>query len=546
MSVFLSPLGGAGAQFFDNNGVILTGGKIYTYAAGTTTPQTSYTSSSGATAHANPIVLDSAGRVPGGEIWLTNGLVYKFTIETSASVLLGTYDNISGINAVNAEFVIYDPPFTGAVSTNVEAKLAQTLSVKDFGAVGNGVTNDTAAFNLAIAACSTGQSIYVPAGNYIVTVASLVYGTKVISFNCSPGALINGTAGTEGFITAGEYGNTATYGPHAPANGFMYNKYVVNDAYPSAGSVAGKVDGLAVVMVVGGATAKGGRHGIESTLILNQATSPSNFDRNYVGVQGVATAYVNDNGTALSPQGAVFGFSALGVLTDGATHYLNVTGGEVNVSAKTGTSVFYKCGLQIAAMPDDIVKGSDFDASLSLSNQLGAIGFDYGVMFSAANGAHPVSTTGTLIGTKGAATVANGIDFSSYTISGSSFKATNIDINSNGMEIGPLSTATTPVIDFHSSGNNIDYDSRIVASSGTATVGQGFITFIAKLCVLSTLRITPSTVANLITAVDAGAGGRATVTDATATLAAGIGTVVVGGGANIVPVFSNGTNWIIG
>ena len=97
-TVNLSPLGGAASQFLDNNGVILSGGKVYTYAAGTTTPQISYTSSSGTTPHANPIILDSAGRVPGGEIWLTNGLVYKFTIETSASILLGTYDNISGIN----------------------------------------------------------------------------------------------------------------------------------------------------------------------------------------------------------------------------------------------------------------------------------------------------------------------------------------------------------------------------------------------------------------------------------------------------------------
>jgi hypothetical protein len=92
--VFLSLFGGVGAQFFDNNGVILSGGKIYTYAAGTTTPQVTYTSSSGATPHANPIILDSAGRVPGGEIWLIAGVLYKFTLETAAGVLIATYDNV--------------------------------------------------------------------------------------------------------------------------------------------------------------------------------------------------------------------------------------------------------------------------------------------------------------------------------------------------------------------------------------------------------------------------------------------------------------------
>lgn len=98
MSVFLSPIGGAGWQFFNNSGVILSGGKLYTYAAGTTTPKVTYTSSSGNTPHTNPIILDSAGRVPGGEIWL---LIppYKFALYTSANVLIATYDNISGVGA---------------------------------------------------------------------------------------------------------------------------------------------------------------------------------------------------------------------------------------------------------------------------------------------------------------------------------------------------------------------------------------------------------------------------------------------------------------
>jgi hypothetical protein len=118
MPVNLSPLGGAAAQFFDNNGVILSGGKIYTYAAGTTTPQAAYTSASGATPHANPIILDSAGRVPGGEIWLTDGLAYKFVIETSTAILIGTYDNIKGINDLSDLIpVIYNATGNGSQVT---------------------------------------------------------------------------------------------------------------------------------------------------------------------------------------------------------------------------------------------------------------------------------------------------------------------------------------------------------------------------------------------------------------------------------------------
>ena len=47
---------------------------------------------------------------------------------------------------ITAEGVSYTPPFTGSVTTNVEDKLAETVSAQDFGAVGDGVTDDTAAF----------------------------------------------------------------------------------------------------------------------------------------------------------------------------------------------------------------------------------------------------------------------------------------------------------------------------------------------------------------------------------------------------------------
>jgi hypothetical protein len=112
--VFLSPVGGAAAQFFTNSGVPLTGGKLYTYAAGTTTPQVTYTSSSGVTAHTNPIILDSAGRVPGGEIWLS-APPYKFVLNTSTDVLIATYDNISGIGAVSYQI----QNFTGTGSQTI-------------------------------------------------------------------------------------------------------------------------------------------------------------------------------------------------------------------------------------------------------------------------------------------------------------------------------------------------------------------------------------------------------------------------------------------
>ena len=104
MTVNLSLLGGAGWQFSDNNGSPLSGGLLYTYAAGTTTPQTTYISNTGVTANTNPVVLDSAGRVQ-GEIWLTQGQAYKFVLKTSANVSIGTYDNVPGANDPNDIYV---------------------------------------------------------------------------------------------------------------------------------------------------------------------------------------------------------------------------------------------------------------------------------------------------------------------------------------------------------------------------------------------------------------------------------------------------------
>jgi hypothetical protein len=275
MAVNLSPYGGVGAQFLDNSGNVLTGGKIFTYAAGTTTNQVTYTTSAGNIPHSNPIILDASGRVPsGGEIWLTDGLSYKFILRDANDVLIATYDNVTGINSnfvaftnqqeiqtatagqtvfnlttmtyqpatnsltvfvdgvnqygpgaqyayvetdsdtvtfvnglhvgaevkfttsqlnsnasqSNAFQVSYTPPFTGSVATNVGDKLAQTISVMDFGAVGDGVTDDTTAIQNAINAAETLSvntsraslspllrssfplvMLYFPAGKYLVS-----------------------------------------------------------------------------------------------------------------------------------------------------------------------------------------------------------------------------------------------------------------------------------------------------------------------------------------------------------------------------------------
>jgi len=112
MAVNLSPIGN-GQQFFDNNGQPLNGGLVYTYQAGSTTSLASYTTINGNIANTNPIVLDASGRTP-TDVWLTYGFFYKFVVQTSAAVTIGTYDNIYGIVGVQASVGTTIP--TGVIS----------------------------------------------------------------------------------------------------------------------------------------------------------------------------------------------------------------------------------------------------------------------------------------------------------------------------------------------------------------------------------------------------------------------------------------------
>lgn len=126
MTVNISPAGGVAAQFFTDDGVPLAGGKLYSYAAGTTTPQTTYTESNGATARSNPIILNSAGRVgDGGEIWLTNNLAYKFLLRDSAEVLIATYDNVSGIGDTTA-LLAFEALLAGSTGASLVGYLPAT------------------------------------------------------------------------------------------------------------------------------------------------------------------------------------------------------------------------------------------------------------------------------------------------------------------------------------------------------------------------------------------------------------------------------------
>ncbi len=143
-------------QFFTAGGIPLVGGKLYTYAAGTTTLLATYTDATGAQFNSNPITLNSRGEAA---VWLSNVAAYKFKLTDATDVEIWTADNIEGsIGAADlaastgSSLIGYITAGSGAVATTVQTKLRESVSVQDFGADPTGALDATAAINNALAA----------------------------------------------------------------------------------------------------------------------------------------------------------------------------------------------------------------------------------------------------------------------------------------------------------------------------------------------------------------------------------------------------------
>lgn len=93
---------------FDNSGKVISGGKLCTYVAGTTTPATTYNDVDLAVGHANtnPVIADSAGRMT---VFLSPGNAYKFVLRTAGTdttcatgSVLWTRDNVTAVPSSSA------------------------------------------------------------------------------------------------------------------------------------------------------------------------------------------------------------------------------------------------------------------------------------------------------------------------------------------------------------------------------------------------------------------------------------------------------------
>lgn len=145
--------------FYDSNGERLALGKVYFYAAGTTTPLATYQDKGELSANANPVILDANGEA---DIWLQD-LAYKVTVRTAADVLVKTVDNVRHINleSITPAMIDWDPAGDGlsfssdVLSVNVDSSTIEiasdSLRVKDLG-ITSGKLADLSVTNAKLAA----------------------------------------------------------------------------------------------------------------------------------------------------------------------------------------------------------------------------------------------------------------------------------------------------------------------------------------------------------------------------------------------------------
>jgi hypothetical protein len=195
-------------KFFDNNGNPLAFGLLYSYAAGTSTPQATYPDSTQTTPNQNPIPLNFRGEAA---VWLNPALAYKLNLTDQAGNQIAGWpqDNIQG-----ALFIIY-------VQTLAEAALGVVptssnyapLNVLRYGADPTGIADSTAAIQIAcnVANQGNGGRVYLPTGLYktssTITRQANVYivgdgpgfsipGTGYTSINCTGNCAIIASTGT--------------------------------------------------------------------------------------------------------------------------------------------------------------------------------------------------------------------------------------------------------------------------------------------------------------------------------------------------------------
>jgi hypothetical protein len=127
-----------------------------------------------------------------------DGVSFSILVQDSKGSMVYNFPDGTGISP-NAAGIVYDPAGTGAVATTAQTKLRESVSVKDFGAVGDGVTDDTAAINNCLAA-NSGNKIHIPSGTYNYTGGGVLLGGAILSGDGRSNTTIRVTTPTPSFL----------------------------------------------------------------------------------------------------------------------------------------------------------------------------------------------------------------------------------------------------------------------------------------------------------------------------------------------------------
>lgn len=181
------------AQFFAANGEPLVGGKVYTYAAGTTTPLATYTNASGVTANPNPIILDGRGEC---NLWFSPSVTYKIKLTDDTGVEIYTVDNITSAGYVSGGTIVNSSIVNSAVSGSTVT--SSTISGSTIDNTIIGATTPVSATFTSFSGAWTSLS----AGTKMLFVQSSapVGWTKLTTDDNKALRIVSGTAGTGGSV----------------------------------------------------------------------------------------------------------------------------------------------------------------------------------------------------------------------------------------------------------------------------------------------------------------------------------------------------------
>jgi hypothetical protein len=158
--------------------------------------------------------------------------------------------------------VSYDEGGTGAVTRSVESKLQESVSVKDFGAVGDGVTDDTAAIQAAINSVQSlsGGHLYIPEGTYKLSSTLNMTPQNCVIEGSGQNSVLNFAACTSG----------AGIAINGPTVRFELCRFTVTNAFASGislnyGATISSTNGVSRVNIHDIIINGSGLHGLEMT-----------------------------------------------------------------------------------------------------------------------------------------------------------------------------------------------------------------------------------------------------------------------------------------